>query len=92
MATEIVLTPNYSNIFRQMIQEARNQGEASSIFRDVRPKAAQVEALRAVQRFLAPLAIAAACMTSTAEVEQLRDALCTINTGIDTRANEMENQ
>lgn len=89
--TGVDLTPNFDKIFRQMIQEARNQGEASAIVYGI-PATKRVEVLRAIQRFLAPLAIAANCMTNAEMVEQFRDAITAINAGIDTRASEMENQ
>ena len=89
---EITLTPNYDRMFATMIQEARNQGEASWLVREFGPPARRAEVLRAVQRFLAPLAIAANCMTTREMVEQFRDTIATLNTGVDKLAGELESE
>jgi len=76
-------------MFRTMSREAASQGEARSIFRDL-PGEHRATALRAVQRFLAPLSIAACSMTSVAEVEEFRTILSDMLKGIDTTAAQME--
>lgn len=86
--SEIQLTPNYANIFRQMLNEAKNQSDPYCLFS--LPARDRAEALRAVQRFLAPLNIAAQCMTDVAAVETYREALAGIVSGINLAAGEIE--
>jgi hypothetical protein len=84
-AREIVLTPAYDHIFRTMLREALNQSDALSLF-DCLPFDLQAQALRAVQRFLAPLNIAAQCMTTKEAVEEFREAFSRIVVDIDKTA------
>jgi len=85
---EIVLTPNYAHLFATMLREARTQSEARRMF-DFRPHIA-AEALRAVQRFLAPLNIAAQSMTDRDAVEKFREALNEMVQDIDRTAAQLE--
>lgn len=93
---EIQLTPAYEHIFATMLREAKMRGEAQTLFdcldtnhirRDLRQTAL---ALRAVQRFLAPLNIAAQCMTNREAVEHFREAINQIVQDINKTAAERE--
>jgi len=88
--TEITLTPDFANIFRQMLAEAVRQGDARTIFDSVLAPTQEAEALRAVQRWLAPLNIAAQCMTDRASVDTFRDALAKMATDLDRYAGALE--
>ena len=89
---EIVLTPNYEHMFAMMLREAKMHAEAQTMFDcldTVRTRKLAV-ALRAVQRFLAPLNIACQCMTNREAVDQFREALNQIVQDIDKTAGEWE--
>ena len=86
---ETKLTPNYDRMFRLMLQEAKNQSEPVSIFRGL-PAAKQAIALRALQRFLAPLSIAACSMTTVQALEEFRTVIGDIVTGVDVMAAQLE--
>lgn len=86
---EIVLTPAFEHIFKTMLREAQNQSDADCIF-DCLPVDLQTQALRSIQRFLAPLNIAAQCMTNKLAIEQFRDAINLIVQDIDQTAGERE--
>lgn len=86
---EIVLTPDYAHMFKTMMHAALNQSEAASLFYCL-PFDLQAQALRAVQRFLAPLNIACQCMTDKHAVELFRESLNQIVQDIDKTASAME--
>lgn len=85
----IVLTPNYEGIFRNMLGEALNQSKALTLF-DCLPDDLQAQALRAVQRFFAPLNIACQCMVNKQAVEEFREAMNKIVQDIDHTAFDKE--
>lgn len=86
---EIVLTPDYAHMFKTMLRDALNQSDALMLF-DCLPFDRQAQALRAVQRFLAPLNIACQCMTNKHAVELFREALNQIVQDIDKTAGDKE--
>jgi hypothetical protein len=71
----IVLTPDFAHMFQVMLREAVTQSGAVTLFDCLGTVERTALALRAVQRFLAPLNIAAQCMTNREAVEQFREAL-----------------
>jgi len=87
--TEINLMPDFARMFQLMLREVVNQGKAEYVF-DCLPSDLQPPALRSIQRFLAPLNIAAHSMTSAEAVQQFRDTLNRIVRDIDQTAAEME--
>lgn len=89
--TEIVLTPNYDHIFRTMLREAQIRAKADTMF-DCYSDSREADLLRAVQGFLAPLNIAAQCMTDREAVEKFREALNAIVQDIDKTASALENE
>lgn len=88
---EINLTPDFGRMFDLMIREAKNQGQPSSIFRDL-AQPQELEALRALQRFLAPLAIAANSMTNSKAVERFRDVVAELASDLAKYADEVERE
>ena len=88
--TEFILTPNYEHMFAMMLREAKMHAEARTLFDCLGTVKKTAEALRAVQRFLAPLNIACQSMTNREAVERFRDALNQIVQDIDTVAGERE--
>ena len=86
----IVLTPNYGHMFAMMLREAKMQAEARTLFDCLGTVRKTAQALRAVQRFLAPLNIACQCMTNREAVERFREALNQIVQDIDKTAGERE--
>jgi len=93
MPNEIVLTPDYEHMFKTMLLQSQTQAQAKDLFDciwETADERLELAALRAVQRFLAPLNIAAKCMTSREAVEQFRDALNWIVEDIDRTANGLE--
>jgi hypothetical protein len=52
----------------------------------------EVLVLRAVQRWLWPLSMAAQCMTTREAVEEYREAINQLLTGVDRYAGELENE
>jgi hypothetical protein len=87
--TEFNIEPNYDHIFRTMLAEARTQGDPEILFSQMSDQR-ELEALRAVQRFLAPLAIAANAMHSGAMVEQFREAITEISVRVAGAVTKME--
>jgi hypothetical protein len=90
---EIILTPDFDHIFTQMLREARTQAE--DVFRATRSgmsETGEAEALRAVQRWFAPLAIAAHSMTSREAVERFREAMGEILAGLEAQAVRAEKE
>lgn len=86
--TEFNIEPNYDHIFRTMLAEARTQSDPEMFSQaDVTD---EVEALRVVQRFLAPLAIAANAMHSAAMVKEFREAITEISGRIANAVTESE--
>ena len=83
--TTMDVTPAYGQIFRHMIHEAENQSDALVMFGFLECRE-QAQALRSIQRFLAPLNIAAQCMTDGKSVEQFRDLFNRILRDIDKTA------
>jgi len=88
--TEIKVTPDYQNLFRNMLEQARLEARARNLFGESLPPDLEPVALRTVQRFLAPLNIAAQCMVTTTAVEQFRDVLHQMVQDIDCTAARME--
>lgn len=86
----IVLTPNYERMFKTMLHQAVIQSEARTLFDSLGTVRQTAKALRAVQRFLAPLNIACQCMTNREAVERFREALNQIVQDIDKTAGERE--
>jgi hypothetical protein len=86
---EIVVTPALDHLFHTMIEEARNQGKAKDMF-DALPADLEPVGLRIIQRFLAPLNIAAQCFTKRGEIEQFREVLSQIVQDIDKTAAQLE--
>jgi hypothetical protein len=85
--TAFELTPNFRQIFRGMLREARRNGRA--LFESLKlPE--ELEALREVQRFLSPLSMAAHTMLSPVEVEAFRTALGEIVESIAKTISEIE--
>lgn len=89
-SVEITLTPAFEHMFKTMLREAITQSDASTLFDCVGTVERTALALRAVQRFLAPLNIAAQCMTNNQAVEQFREALNKIVQDIDRTAGQRE--
>lgn len=89
METEINLTPDFKRMFAQMLAEAERQAQAEDLF-DCLPHDLRAEALRSVQRFLAPLNIAAQCMTNAKAVGEFREALSRIAVDVDKTAGDLE--
>lgn len=87
---EIVLTPNYEHMFAMMLREAQTQADARTLFDCLGTVKQTAKALRALQRFLAPLNIACQCMTNRQAVERFREALNQIVQDIDKTAGERE--
>jgi len=84
-----VLTPAYEHIFKTMLHEAKIQAQADCLF-DGMLFGGEAQALRTVQRFLAPLNIAAQCMTNREAVEQFREVIAAIVQDIDKTAAQRE--
>lgn len=89
---EINLTPDFGRMFDLMLAEASRQGQAKSIFGDILPQRQELDALRAYQRFLAPLAIAANAMTTREAVERFRDAVTELSSGLARFADQLERE
>jgi hypothetical protein len=87
--TSIQLTPNYERMFRQMLRETRNQGDARTMFT---PSAddRRAELLRDVQRWFAPLTIAANSATTVDAINELRAAMSDMLSAIDQEAARLE--
>ena len=83
------ITPNYKAIFERMLGEARHFGNGSKLFASW-SYAREAEALRAIQRFLAPLNVALNAMSSQEDLEALKAALGEIVVSIDQAAREAE--
>lgn len=88
---EIDLTPNYKGIFKTMLEELKRQGKAENWFESF-SVTREAEALRSIQRFLAPLAIALNAATSVAEIEELRGAVTDVLGDVDRAAAEKERE
>lgn len=88
---EINLTPDFGRMFDLMIREAQNQGQPRSIFRDL-AQPQELEALRALQRFLAPLAIAANSMTDAKTIGRFRDVVTELSSDLAKYADEIERE
>lgn len=87
----IELTPNYAHMFQVMLKSATEQAEPHSILDYSATREQQIAALRSLQAILAPLNIAAQCMTNRESVETFREALAGMVTRIDTAAIKLEN-
>jgi hypothetical protein len=87
----ITLTPNFERIFKGMLAEAMAQAKASRMFDDI-PEASVAEALRAVQRWLAPLTVAINAATSVPDIERVREVMTDILADIDKTAFAIENK
>jgi hypothetical protein len=85
--TSINLTPNYENMFRQMLDNAQAQGDARGMFTRQEGRA---ELLREVQRWFAPLTIAASCATTVPAIEELRGVMTDMLTALDQEAQRVE--
>ena len=90
MSETMIDLANFKGIFKGMLAEARSQGVARRLFGSLSDED-RAQALREVQRFFAPLAVAAQAMTSVEEVEQLREAMADIIADINKTASEIEN-
>ena len=91
----IVLTPDFAQMFRQFTREARIQTDA--LYRDMpemdcAEMAEKRDALRSVQAIIAPLNIAVQAMTSTAQIQTLRDILDAMTKSIVNRADRLDNE
>lgn len=89
MERTIELTPNYEHIFRSMLRETRTQGDALHMFRLHFAKD-RAELLREVQRWFAPLTIAANCATTRDAIGELREAMTEMLAAIDREAQRQE--
>lgn len=89
---EIKLEPDYKALFRTMLAELKNQGQPRSMFGEILPAKQELEALRAVQRFIAPLAICSNSATAVVEIEELRTALADLSGEFCRFINELEAQ
>jgi hypothetical protein len=85
----ITITPDYEHMFRTMIQDAGTQSNPRCMFDDREP-ADRAELMRQVQRWFAPLTIAANCATSVAAIERLREVMSGMLSGIDREAQRLE--
>lgn len=90
MTKTIQLTPNYEAMFRLMLADAKQQAQASRMF-DCLTADQEARALRSVQRWFAPLAIAANSATSLEAIEQLRSLMSDILGDINQTALAIEN-
>ena len=87
---QIVLTPNYEGLFKVMLDQAILLADASTLLYPLLADERRGESLRAIQSFLAPLNIAAQCMTTAPAVEKFREALNRIVQDIDRTAGQLE--
>jgi len=85
------IKPDFAAMFRTMIEDAGRQG-VGLLFARLTDRAMRAEALRDVQRWFAPLTIAANAASNPAEMERLRDVMAAILSEIDQTAYRIESE
>ena len=93
----INITPNFNAMFRVMLAETkeamfRGMLAQAKIQGDSLDQHEELAALRAFQRFFAPLTIALNCATTAGEINELRAIMADALAVIDRRATELEGQ
>jgi hypothetical protein len=83
----ITITPNYEHMFKTMLREAGIQGAALRMFDG---RSDRAELMREVQRWFAPLTIAANSATTVEAIERLREAMSQMLKNLDTEAQRLE--
>ena len=86
----IELIPNYQSMFRTMIHDAKIQSNVGHMMQQILPKGDRAELLRELQRWFAPLTIAANCATTLEAVNELRSTMAEILAAIDQEAARQE--
>lgn len=89
---EINIEPNYKALFRNFLSEFKTQAQPRAMFGEFLVPGQELAALRAVQRFFAPLAICANSATMIPEIEELRAVLADLSSELCRWINELDAQ
>jgi hypothetical protein len=86
----IEIIPDYANLFRMMLRDAKMQANMRTMF--ARSDDDRAELLREVQRWFAPLTIAANCATTRDAIGELREAMSDMLAALDKEARRLESK